>query len=178
MASYPLVAFERVDELAVISAIEDVKKTQLHVAFWVNDPNQAVLYPSTIAEPIRQDELWQHTCFELFIGLKQRDEYREINLAPSGAWQAYAFEEYRYPDSMLPVWANDIVLVDLQRTRYGINATLDLNTWLEPYNMTFHDIYVGTTAVIETAEKTHYFAMQHSGKHADFHNKRDWLHTF
>ncbi|MFX8203588.1 hypothetical protein ABTL17_19950, partial [Acinetobacter baumannii] len=23
-----------------------------------------------------------------------------------------------------------------------------------------------------------YYAMQHSGKNADFHNKRDWLHQF
>ena len=41
------------------------------------------------------DDLWQHTCFELFIGAKNDAEYYEFNFSPSGEWAAYEFRNYR-----------------------------------------------------------------------------------
>jgi hypothetical protein len=41
------------------------------------------------------DELWQHTCFELFVGAANDAEYYEFNFSPSGAWAAYGFRDYR-----------------------------------------------------------------------------------
>ena len=46
------------------------------------------------AEPIRTDELWKTTCFEIFVG-DERAPYAEFNLSPSGAWAAYYFHDYR-----------------------------------------------------------------------------------
>lgn len=178
MASYHLEAFKPVHHIAIACAIEELNKTQIQIAFWVTDPYQAIVYPSSLGQTERCDFLWEHTCFELFIGVSGQDFYREINLSPSGAWQAYAFEEYRYPDSLPPMMAQDIELITLQKTRYGLNATLDLETWLLNQQLKLTDLFLGFTAVIETKEDMHYFALQHSGKSADFHNKHDWLHQF
>src|SRR5581483_6675140 len=41
------------------------------------------------------DKLWQHTCCEIFIAPHGAPGYYEFNLAPSGAWAAYAFARYR-----------------------------------------------------------------------------------
>jgi hypothetical protein len=45
--------------------------------------------------PRRADRLWEHTCFEAFVAIKDVPEYREFNFAPSGEWAAYAFRGYR-----------------------------------------------------------------------------------
>jgi len=41
------------------------------------------------------DELWQHTCFELFVALPGVPSYHEFNFSPSGDWAVYAFDRYR-----------------------------------------------------------------------------------
>ena len=46
------------------------------------------------SEPGRADDLWQTTCFELFLR-GEGAAYREYNFSPSGEWAAYAFDSYR-----------------------------------------------------------------------------------
>ena len=41
----------------------------------------------------RSDELWKHTCFEVFVRTAQG--YVEFNLSPSSAWASYRFDGYR-----------------------------------------------------------------------------------
>lgn len=43
----------------------------------------------------RADNLWQTTCFELFLRRPGECEYAEINLSPSERWAAYDFADYR-----------------------------------------------------------------------------------
>ena len=46
------------------------------------------------ADRVRTDNLWQTTCFEMFIGTGG-EAYREFNFSPSGAWAAYDFTAFR-----------------------------------------------------------------------------------
>ena len=41
--------------------------------------------PGGAAAPTRTDGLWQHTCFEAFVGTEGDSAYREFNFAPSAA---------------------------------------------------------------------------------------------
>ncbi len=43
----------------------------------------------------RQDNLWKHTCFELFAKTSSERKYVEYNMAPFFAWAAYEFPAYR-----------------------------------------------------------------------------------
>src|SRR5262249_3689246 len=43
----------------------------------------------------RTDGLWQHTCFEAFVGTSLDASYYEFNFAPSTQWAAYRFSSYR-----------------------------------------------------------------------------------
>ncbi len=45
--------------------------------------------------PVRRDELWQHTCLELFARVDGAPGYLEFNFSPSGDWAAYEFDDYR-----------------------------------------------------------------------------------
>ena len=83
MASYELSAFDRFNAITVVGAIEQQTPATLNVGFWVRDPNQFLIYPDQVKAHPRQDFLWEQTCFEIFIGVKDEDFYREINLSPS-----------------------------------------------------------------------------------------------
>ncbi|SPL70395.1 DOMON-like domain-containing protein [Acinetobacter stercoris] len=178
MASYELNAFDRFFDISLVGAIEQVNPNTLNVGYWLRDPNQLLLYPEAVAAHPRKDFLWQETCFEIFIGVQGEDYYREINLSPSEAWQAYQFEEYRYPEDMPPKPAYDIELNQLKRTHYGLNVSLDLTDFMVKHKLNWSDLFIGLSAVLVTHKGEHYYAMQHSSPLADFHNKRDWLHTF
>lgn len=58
----------------------------------IGEISRLVIPPS--APPVRTDNLWQSTCFELFVE-SDASGYREYNLSPSGAWAAYEFDGYR-----------------------------------------------------------------------------------
>ena len=179
MASYELSAFDRrFQAISVVGAIEQQGSGRLNVGFWIRDPNQFIEWPALVASNPRQDFLWEHTCFEIFIGVQGEDFYREINLSPSQAWQAYQFEEYRYPEDMPPQAAYDIDLNQLKRTHYGLNVSLDLGEFMATHKLKWSDLFLGLTAVLKTSQGEQYYAMQHSSPQADFHNKRDWLHQF
>ncbi|HQV02775.1 MULTISPECIES: DOMON-like domain-containing protein [unclassified Novosphingobium] len=47
------------------------------------------------ALPRRADNLWQSTCFEMFIADGAGPGYREFNFSPGGAWAGYGFDSYR-----------------------------------------------------------------------------------
>lgn len=93
--------------------------------------------------------MWEQTCFEIFIGVQGEDYYREINLSPSQAWQAYQFEEYRYPEDMPPPAAYDIELNQLKRTHYGLNVSLDLTEFMVEHKLKWADLFIGLTAVLK-----------------------------
>lgn len=177
MASYELNAFDkRFQSISLVGAIEQQSPYTLNVGYWLRDPNQFIQWPNIVPSNPRLDYLWQDTCFEVFIGVKDEDFYRELNLSPSQAWQVYEFEEYRYPENMPPKPAYDIELNQLKKTHYGLNVSLDLTEFMLKYKLKWTDLFIGLTAVLKTSQGDHYFAMQHSSPQADFHNKRDWLH--
>ena len=51
--------------------------------------------PPPAHRPVRRDELWQHTCLELFARAGAEPGYLEFNFSPNGDWAAYEFEDYR-----------------------------------------------------------------------------------
>lgn len=179
MASYELNAFNRrFEAISLVGAIEQESPATLNIGFWIRDPNQYIQWPDQVIGHPRQDYLWEQTCFEVFIGVQGEDFYREINLSPSHAWQAYQFEEYRFPENMPPEHAEDIDIHELKRTHYGLKVSIDLSQFLHDHQLKWSNLFIGLSAVLNTTQGLQYFAMQHSSPQADFHNKRDWLHTF
>ena len=152
MASYELNAFDRrFQAISLVGAIEQQGPSTLNVGFWLRDPNQYVLWPELVAAHPRQDFLWEQTCFEIFIGVKEE---------------------------MPPQAAYDIDLNQLKRTHYGLNVSLDLTDFMALNKLKWTDLFLGLSAVLKTSQGDQYYAMQHSSPQADFHNKRDWLHVF
>lgn len=61
---------------------------------WKIDGSSKIIFPP-FAGKGRADNLWQATCFELFLQPVGEEGYLEFNLSPSERWAAYDFDRYR-----------------------------------------------------------------------------------
>ncbi|MBT9552252.1 MAG: DOMON-like domain-containing protein [Hydrogenophaga sp.] len=123
------------------------------------------------------DGLWQHTCFEAFVGTTGSAAYREFNFSPSGQWAAYRFSAERVRDPATERSGHPPVIT-CERSA----DTLDLRVWLPPALLPepAHKaaLKIGLNAVIETRDgQLSYWALQHPrADRPDFHHPGGWVH--
>lgn len=141
-----------------------MRANHLTLDYLVTDPANAICWPAPAQG--RTDGLWQHSCFEAFVGSGTGPAYAEFNLSPSGAWAAYAFAGYR--DSMrdLALAAPPIVT---QAAPLHWHATLNL-TGLEAL-LGLAPWRLAITAVIEAKDGSKsYWSLAHPPGKPDFHH--------
>jgi hypothetical protein len=124
-------------------------------------------------EPRFADELWRHTCFELFTACKGDTRYQEFNFSPSGEWAAYAFARYR-ERVPLPAHVDHGVLaprVSVCRSagRLQLDAVAQLDH-LAPEE-SGAGLVLAVSAVVETDDGSlSYWALRHCAAKPDFHH--------
>ncbi len=123
----------------------------------------------------RSDELWRHTCFEVFVGTAANTAYHEFNFAPSTQWAAYRFSGYR--SGMRVATEIGAPGIDVQSSpgRYTLQAALELD-WLSslPCDARWR---LGLSAVIEeTSGRKSYWALAHPPGQADSHHSDCFAH--
>jgi len=121
------------------------------------------------AMPRRIDGLWQHSCFEAFVGREYDPGYYEFNFSPSGEWAAYRFRAYRDGGAIDDEALVPSISTERLADRLTLNATvrLDCLPLIEPCAA----LRVGLSAVIEAADGTlSYWALKHPGEKPDFHH--------
>ena len=120
----------------------------------------------------RLDNLWEHTCFEVFIAQKDMPNYWEFNLSPSGDWNIYSFTYYRKgmkPEMLFKALPLDVVI--MSERKLNMRTAIDLD--LIPLST---DLVIGISAVLEDREGVKsYWAVNHPGKMPDFHARAGWL---
>jgi very-short-patch-repair endonuclease len=110
--------------------------------------------------PGRADELWRHTCCELF-AKGEGDEYLEFNFAPSRQWASYRFDRYR--EGMRDAGIEAGVTIDIDDERLILTAEIDLGA--------FDARSFGLSTVIETMDGAKsYWAVKHPPGKPDFHH--------
>lgn len=108
----------------------------------------------------RADELWKHSCFEVF--LRAARGYYEFNFAPSSQWAAYRFDGYR--EGMRDA-ASEAPAITWNRD--GEVATLTATLRLPP------DVKgpLGLSAIIEdSGGDRSFWALAHPPGDPDFHD--------
>jgi hypothetical protein len=140
----------------------------------------------------RKDELWRHTCFEAFVRAGTSSIYNEFNLAPSGDWACYRFDDYRHgmePDRHVgeprieteirraPLDAENLhrmeqagldTLDRFETPFFTLTATLDMARTILPVDEPWH---LGLSAVIEERNgNKSYWALKHPPGAPDFHH--------
>ncbi len=119
----------------------------------------------------RQDGLWRHTCFELFLK-RPGGGYREFNFAPDGAWNAYDFSDWRIGMSKGDVGLEPNIVdcrIDDRKGMFPDRYEVDAVVWTgiqrdRPLKMSL-------TAVIEEQGGTKsYWALAHPPGDPNFHH--------
>jgi hypothetical protein len=117
------------------------------------------------------DFLWEHSCFEAFIGVPGETAYREFNFSPSGQWAAYAFSDYRQRDETQPPSAAPQITTRLFAGRLELEAIISPGAL--PANASV--LLLGLSAVIEAADVVDgshsYWALKHPAARPDFHHR-------
>jgi hypothetical protein len=121
------------------------------------------------ATPRRADGLWQHTCFETFIGVKDSPAYYEFNFSPSGEWAAYAFREYRDGGPIDDDQLNPRIVVQKEAETLELHSVIRLDrlSKIQPGSI----LRLGLAAVVEDINgRLSYWALKHPPAKPDFHH--------
>ena len=122
----------------------------------------------------RRDDLWTTTCFEAFLGLPGESKYWEINLAANGDWAMYRFPDYRSGQEDQTHPNSPLVHIHRWKHQLGLEASLDLSSWWP--QCICPDVSLNT--VLDCGDKgLSYWAINHPGDRADFHQRSAFLNS-
>lgn len=113
----------------------------------------------------REDGLWRHMCFEVFVMAEDGSGYREFNFSPSGAWAVYAFRDYRDGAELEIDLAPGIVV---RRTGRRLELDAEISQDFLPPG---RPLRLGLSAVVEDADGVlSFWALRHPPGKPDFHH--------
>jgi hypothetical protein len=165
LSCHPSTSPETVRAIQVL--VRRSASAELQMTFRLDGDIRRISLPSPAASSIAAD-LWQHTCFEVFIAVEGHAAYHEFNFAPSGKWAVYAFSGYRN-GSLL---ANEMMRPNIAVRRTDSRLELDSLVRLDSLSA-IHPraaLRIGLSAVIETSEGLSYWALRHPADKPDFHD--------
>ena len=137
----------------------------LRITYRIPGDTKGLVFPPKQDTEIRNN-LWEHTCFEIFIRPVGAAEYIELNFSPSTQWAAYRFEDYRKGMRPFSVGYVPKIVSTPWDNRYELSAGLELPVEWEtlPWR-------ANIAAVLEEQDGTRsYWALAHSEGEPDFHH--------
>jgi hypothetical protein len=127
-----------------------------------------LVIPGPAARPVRRHGLWEATCCEIFLGVKDAPGYWEFNLSPAGDWNVYRFAGYR--QGMAEEEAFTSLAFRVRRRPDSLGLALELE--IERIVAADQPLSVAPAAVIKFRDQgLTYWALTHPGAEADFHRR-------
>jgi hypothetical protein len=134
--------------------------------FVTGDIGKLRLSPATAAA--RAHALWEHTCFEMFVGAFPGEGYYEFNFAPSTQWAAYWLSGYRIGMAAAAEIGDPEIAAQSHPDRYTLQASLDVGQLSRLPPGTWR---LGLSALIEDLSgRKSYWALAHPPGKPDFHH--------
>lgn len=130
----------------------------------------AIARPSNT--PARQHQLWEETCFEFFLGIKNSEEYWEFNLSPAGHWNVYCFDRYRQGMQEEVAFNTLPFTFEKQADRLTLSLDVDLDKIVGKEQLI--DVAI-TTVIKQINGEVSYWALTHRGAEADFHLRESFI---
>jgi hypothetical protein len=139
----------------------------LDVAFVLEGDLTRLRIPPPVQPRIAAD-LWQHTCFEIFIARPGMPAYHEFNFSPSGEWTAFAFSDYRQGAQLAEQALDPVISAHRAPDSLRLEAVLPL----ERLTLAGAPLSLGLSAVVEDERgELAYWALAHPGAKPDFHHR-------
>lgn len=139
---------------------------QLQVLYRLEGDTEGLAIPPAKPAPERLDELWQHTCCEVFMADGHGPGYWEANFSPSGDWALYRFTTYRRGMTAPAIARPPVITVSRDRACLQLLAELDLAGLGGPNP----ERLALATVVATRAATTSYWALRHPPGPPDFHH--------
>lgn len=185
MLPFKLQAFETQtlpDQNISVSGILSQHQQMVSLTFRVEGAHHFEL-PSLESAVKREMNLWEKSCFEIFIRPLNTEAYLEFNLSPNGDWNAFVFKDYRTPlmeDGALTLapMQKDPVCATTGIPRSDAPWRLDVQIDLSHLPKEFHlpaNRMIGLSCVLKDLKGgLHYFALSHPGEKPDFHHQESF----
>ncbi len=144
----------------------------LELAYCLRGDMARLLIPAP-GNPVCADGLWEHCCFEAFVGVLGEAAYHEFNFSPSGQWAAYAFAAYRQRDETRTLLVAPQIAARLFAGRLELEVVMA--PALLPPRAGVATLQIGLAAVVEAADTVDgshsYWALRHPATLPDFHRR-------
>lgn len=137
----------------------DQKEARIFLRYELNSEEEPII-PAKEDHQQAMDNLWQHTCFELFCKKEGAQSYLEFNFSPSGHWNCYHFDRYREQMKKIELSANPIINYSHDHLSVEFIFPEQFMNYLEKLH---------PCAVIEYKDKKEYLAAEHLKDVPDFH---------
>ncbi|MDM9381512.1 DOMON-like domain-containing protein [Chlorogloeopsis sp. ULAP01] len=122
--------------------------------------------------PTRKHELWEDTCFEFFLSVKDSQKYWEFNLSPAGHWNVYRFDGYREGMQEETAFTTLPFSVHSHFDGFALALNLDLDQIVSAEQAL--DVAI-TTVIKHQNGEVSYWALTHKGAKADFHLRDSFI---
>ncbi|MDD9952444.1 MAG: hypothetical protein OXT67_12860 [Zetaproteobacteria bacterium] len=127
-----------------------------------------IQYNQLVRTQTRKEQLWQDTCFEMFIFDNTGDNYVELHNDGKGNWNHLSFSGYRTPGKQ-SVLKNFLPLetkaYHTNQTSYTLQAR-----WQVPQQMHISS-QLKPACILYTAEGPSYWSNRHAPGRPDFHRQ-------
>ena len=144
------------------------RSDRLELSYIVTGQMNDIRMPAAVAAS-RGEELWQHTCFEVFIRASSGTGYYEFNFSPSTQWAAYRFGSHRRGMSVPAEVGGFAIDAQGSLDRYTLRTSLELDSLSGLPRTEFW--FLGLSVIIEEANgQKSYWALAHPPGKADFHH--------
>ncbi len=127
--------------------------------------------PPVTERPARTDRLWETTCLEFFLAIKNSTQYWEFNLSPNKHWNVYRFTSYRQNMTEETVISSLPLEIKIQPYCLHLSLQINLNSIVSPETK----LATAISAVIETQNKITHWALIHPASTADFHHRNSFI---
>ena len=156
----------------IISGNVERTSNILNISFLLAGPLSEIAIPSASDIPCRKKGLWEETCFELFLGLQNAEEYREFNFSPAGHWNVYRFTAYRQGKIEEPSFASLPFSVHRHPDALQLFIEISLDNFIETDQL----LRIGVSAVVKYKDgRITYWALTHPGPQPDFHDRNSFI---
>lgn len=118
--------------------------------------------------PGRKHRLWEETCLEFFLGVRESRRYWEFNLSPSGNWNVYRFASCRKGMREEPAFRS--LPFGVRREPDALELSLELAIGRIIPAAAAVDVAVGAVLRTLGGGRSHW-ALVHPGPRPDFHRR-------
>ena len=158
-----LKSYDNIENIRLESAVT-LEKSSLKVEFKIFGVVEYYIFEKEKSLR-RAHELWRATCFELFLANSKKEEYLEINFAPSKAWNVYFLKAYRAEVEELELLSEAKITNHYREHFYSISFELD-GIELDEF-----DSYNATAILLKKEKVRTFWSLKEMREKPDFHDR-------